>query len=176
MAHKKLGAQTKGTGRAAMQFGGVAPVDGGGVAPVGGVGTARRDMRSGYYPDDMGMRGGPMYEKGGRVGLRSRTFKKGGTVKKAKGGRAGLRHGNLARGLKKVASAWQARKEKKRLSAEERELRPTGLGAAKGGRAAFAHGMGADKKAIKKILKPKGVFKPKKKYRPTPHAHYFFQQ
>ena len=80
MAHKKLGAQTKGTGRAAMQFGGVAPV-GGGVAPVGGVGTARRDMRSGYYPDDMGMRGGPMYNKGGR------TFKKGGTVKKAKGGR-----------------------------------------------------------------------------------------
>jgi len=34
----------------------------------GGLGsTARRDMRSGYYPDDMGMRGGRMYEKGGRV-------------------------------------------------------------------------------------------------------------
>ena len=29
--------------------------------------TARRDMRSGYYPDDMGMRGGTMYKKGGRV-------------------------------------------------------------------------------------------------------------
>ena len=90
MAHKKLGAQTKGTGRAAMQFGGVTPVGGigvggvGGVAPVGGVGTARRDMRSGYYPDDMGMRGGPMYEKGGRVGLRSRTFKKGGKAKSKK--------------------------------------------------------------------------------------------
>ena len=82
MAHK-LGIQKKGTGRAAMQFGGVAPV-GGGVAPVGGVGTARRDMRSGYYPDDMGMRGGPMYEKGGRVGLRSRTFKKGGKVNTSK--------------------------------------------------------------------------------------------
>ena len=75
MAHKKLGVQTKGTGRAAMQFGGMAPVGGGvsggsgvgGVAPVGSVGTARRDMRSGYYPDDMGMRGGRMYEKGGRV-------------------------------------------------------------------------------------------------------------
>ena len=49
MAHKKLGVQTKGTGRAAMQFGGVTPVGGGGVggvAPVGSVGTARRDMRS----------------------------------------------------------------------------------------------------------------------------------
>ena len=67
---KKLGAQTKGTGRAVLQFGG--------VAPVGGVGTARRDMCSGYYPDDMGMRGGPMYEKGGRIGLRDRAFKKGG--------------------------------------------------------------------------------------------------
>jgi len=94
MAHKKLGVQTKGTGRAAMQFGGVAPVGGvgaapvgggvGGVAPVGSVGTARRDMRSGYYPDDMGMRGGPMYEKGGRVGLRARTFKKGGKAKSKK--------------------------------------------------------------------------------------------
>ena len=30
-------------------------------------GAARRDMRSGYYPSDMGMRGGPMYKKGGRV-------------------------------------------------------------------------------------------------------------
>ena len=86
MAHKKLGVQTKGTGRAAMQFGGVAPVGGGvapvggGVAPVGGVGTARRDMRSGYYPDDMGMRGGPMYNKGGRA------FKKGGRVALKKAG------------------------------------------------------------------------------------------
>ena len=85
MAHKKLGVQTKGTGRAAMQFGGMTPVGGGvGVAPVGSVGTARRDMRSGYYPDDMGMRGGRMYEKGGRVGLRSRTFKKGGKAKSKK--------------------------------------------------------------------------------------------
>ena len=73
---KKLGAQTKGTGRAALQFGG--------VPPVGGVGTARRDMRSGYYPDAMGMRGGPMYEKGGRVGLRARAFKKGGKAKSKK--------------------------------------------------------------------------------------------
>ena len=54
---KKLGIQTKGTGRAAMQ--------GGGMAPVGG--AARRDMRSGYYPNDMGMQGGAMYKKGGKV-------------------------------------------------------------------------------------------------------------
>ena len=55
-------AKLKHGGRAGKQLGGV-----GGVAPVGGVGTARADMRSGYYPNDMGMRGGPMYKKGGRV-------------------------------------------------------------------------------------------------------------
>ena len=107
MAHKKLGAQTKGTGRAALQFGG--------VAPVGGVGTARRDMRSGYYPDDMGMRGGPMYEKGGRVGLRSRTFKKGGKVNTSKEnrleelGRVDAEKGRTRRGKKNL------REEKQRI-------------------------------------------------------------
>ena len=50
-------------GRAKKQLGGVGPV--GGVGAVGG--AARADMRSGYYPNDMGMRGGPMYKKGGRV-------------------------------------------------------------------------------------------------------------
>jgi len=40
---------------------------------VGGV--ARRDMTHGYYQPDMGMRGGPMYRTGGRVGL-----KKGGSA------------------------------------------------------------------------------------------------
>jgi len=82
---KKFGIQTKGTGRAVMQAGGVPPVAGAGrMAPVGG--AARRDMRSGYYPSDMGMRGGPMYNKGGRVGLRDRAF--------AKGGRVGLEKGD----------------------------------------------------------------------------------
>ena len=47
----------KAGGRVGKQLGGVG-------APVG---TARRDMRSGYYPNDMGMQGGPMYKKGGRV-------------------------------------------------------------------------------------------------------------
>jgi hypothetical protein len=50
-------------GRAKKQLGGVGAVGGVG-APVG---TARRDMRSGYYPNDMGMQGGAMYKKGGRV-------------------------------------------------------------------------------------------------------------
>jgi hypothetical protein len=70
---KKFGIQTKGTGRAVMQGGG----------------TARRDMRSGYYPNDMGMRGGAMYNTGGRVGLRDRAFAKGGKVgKKSQGYKA----------------------------------------------------------------------------------------
>ena len=56
-------AKLKHGGRAGKQLGGVGAV--GGVAPVGG--AARRDMRSGYYPNDMGMQGGPMYNKGGKV-------------------------------------------------------------------------------------------------------------
>ena len=47
----------KAGGRVGKQLGGVG-------APVG---TARRDMRSGYYPNDMGMQGGAMYKKGGKV-------------------------------------------------------------------------------------------------------------
>ena len=33
----------------------------------GGMSTRRRDMKSGYYEDDMGMKGGDMYKKGGSV-------------------------------------------------------------------------------------------------------------
>ena len=54
----------KAGGRVGKQLGGV----GAPVAPAGGVGSvARRDMRSGYYPNDMGMQGGAMYKKGGKV-------------------------------------------------------------------------------------------------------------
>jgi hypothetical protein len=114
MAHKKLGTQTKGTGRAAMQFGGVAPIGGVGAAPIGGVGTARRDMRSGYYPDDMGMRGGPMYEKGGRVGLRSRTFRKGGRVALKKGSKKGVVDRNVkSKEVFKIIKGLKAKKRKK---------------------------------------------------------------
>ena len=33
----------------------------------GGMSTARKDMMSGYYKDDMGMKGGKMYKDGGRA-------------------------------------------------------------------------------------------------------------
>jgi hypothetical protein len=44
------------------------PLKNGGRAKLmgGGMSTARRDMRSGYYPSDMGMAGGAMMKKGGR--------------------------------------------------------------------------------------------------------------
>ena len=34
---------------------------------MGGMSSARKDMASGYYKDDMGMQGGAMYKKGGSV-------------------------------------------------------------------------------------------------------------
>ena len=49
----------------------------------GGLGsTARRDMRSGYYPSDMGIRGGTMYKKGGRVKSMGVAKRGGGVAKK----------------------------------------------------------------------------------------------
>jgi len=39
----------------------------GGRAKAMGGGMMRKDMKSGYYPSDMGMEGGAMYKKGGRV-------------------------------------------------------------------------------------------------------------
>jgi len=60
----------KGGGRTGKQFG-------------GGLGsTARRDMRSGYYPSDMGMRGGTMYKKGGRVKSMGAAKRGGGVAKR----------------------------------------------------------------------------------------------
>ena len=44
------------------------------VKAMGG-GMMRRDMRSGYYPSDMGMEGGAMYKKGGRVKKRNKVTK-----------------------------------------------------------------------------------------------------
>ena len=41
----------------------------------GGMSTARKDMKSGYYKDDMGMKGGPMMKKGGRVGKKKQGYK-----------------------------------------------------------------------------------------------------
>ena len=41
----------------------------------GKMSTARKDMASGYYKDDMGMRGGAMYKKGGKVGKKKQGYK-----------------------------------------------------------------------------------------------------
>ena len=50
-------------GRISKQLGGV-----GNTQPI--TGTRRFDQSRGYYQPDMGMRGGAMYNKGGRVGLK----------------------------------------------------------------------------------------------------------
>jgi len=41
---------------------------------MGGSMNARADMRSGYYPSDMGMEGGAMYKKGGPVKKKKNKF------------------------------------------------------------------------------------------------------
>jgi len=41
----------------------------------GGMSTRRTDMKSGYYPDDMGMKGGAMYKKGGSVKKKKQGYK-----------------------------------------------------------------------------------------------------
>ena len=163
---KKLGIQTKGTGRAAMQGGGVPPLAGaggmapGGMAPVGG--AARADMRSGYYPNDMGMRGGPMYNKGGRVGLRDRAFKK--------GGRVGLKHAGVVGKLFGADKGWEKRDKMTAEAAHEKAKQgkkqktffsDTGKSHGKGHRVADD---ARNRKAFKKhIKKAKAKAKAKKK-------------
>ena len=41
----------------------------------GGMSTRRKDMKSGYYPDDMGMKGGAMYKKGGSAKKKKQGYK-----------------------------------------------------------------------------------------------------
>ena len=47
----------------------------GGRANARGGGVMRDDMVHGYYPSDMGMAGGAMYKKGGRVGKKKQGYK-----------------------------------------------------------------------------------------------------
>ena len=57
-------------GRTRYAIGGRAKAMGGGK-----MSTARKDMASGYYKDDMGMQGGAMYKKGGKVGKKKQGYK-----------------------------------------------------------------------------------------------------
>ena len=41
----------------------------------GGMSKRRRDMKSGFYENDMGMKGGPIMKKGGRVGKKKQGYK-----------------------------------------------------------------------------------------------------
>ena len=60
MANRRFNKQVANS-RTPMKVGGRAMKMGGGMS------TARKDMASGYYKDDMGMKGGAMYKKGGKV-------------------------------------------------------------------------------------------------------------
>ena len=64
MPNRRFNKQTTNS-RTPMKVGGRAMKMGGGMS------TARKDMASGYYKDDMGMKGGAMYKTGGRVKKRN---------------------------------------------------------------------------------------------------------
>ena len=51
------------------------PLKSGGRAKAMGGGVMRKDMRSGYYPSDMGMAVGAMYKKGGKVKKKKQGYK-----------------------------------------------------------------------------------------------------
>ena len=111
-------------GRISKQLGGV-----GDTQPV--TGTQRFDQSRGYYQPDMGMRGGAMYNKGGRAGFKHGTKKsksppKGrdpgreprGTTRKwiratptmaAEGGRIGLKEGTDKRWMQKASASIKKR-------------------------------------------------------------------
>ena len=69
MANRRFNKQVANS-RAPMKVGGRAMKMGGGK-----MSTARKDMASGYYKDDMGMQGGAMYKKGGKVGKKKQGYK-----------------------------------------------------------------------------------------------------
>ena len=68
MANRRFNKQVANS-RTPMKVGGRAMKMGGGMS------TARKDMASGYYQDDMGMRGGAMYKKGGSVKKKKQGYK-----------------------------------------------------------------------------------------------------
>ena len=56
-----------------FKVGGRAKMMGGGRGMISG--TKRKDEASGFYSPDMGMKGGKMYKKGGRVGKKKQGYK-----------------------------------------------------------------------------------------------------
>jgi hypothetical protein len=71
MANRRFNKQTTNS-RVPMKVGGRAMKKGGGNMISG---TARKDEASGYYTPDMGMRGGAMMKKGGKVGKKKQGYK-----------------------------------------------------------------------------------------------------
>ena len=51
------------------------PLKSGGRAKAMGGGVMRKDMRSGYYPSDMGMAVGAIYKNGGKVKKKKQGYK-----------------------------------------------------------------------------------------------------
>ena len=98
-------------------------------------GKARKDEEHGYYKKDMGMRGGAMYAKGGRVGLRDRAFAKGGKVGKKSQGYKAREDESLGMRTGKESTKKQSMKDRRDESYGKFGKRKSGrINKAKGGR------------------------------------------
>jgi hypothetical protein len=71
----------------------------------GGMSTRRKDMKSGYYPDDMGMKGGPMMRK-------SLGIKKGEKIPASKLKAAAKKKGKLGQRARLAITLSKLRKKK----------------------------------------------------------------
>ena len=71
MSNRNYNTQTNPNRQKSMNGGRAKKNMGGSMNPS----IARQDMASGYYPSDMGMSGGAMYKKGGRVKKKKQGYK-----------------------------------------------------------------------------------------------------
>jgi len=70
MSNRNYNTQTNPNRQKLMNGGRAKKNMGGSMNPA----MARQDMQAGYYPSDMGMSGGAMYKKGGRVKKKKSKF------------------------------------------------------------------------------------------------------
>ena len=126
----------------------------------GGMSTARKDMMSGYYKNDMGMKGGAMYKEGGKV--KKKKSRK--NPMKDDRAREGLKSQYRKMGMGKMIDSGEidfseykdgGRAKQRRMGPPARDKKK----GRKGGRGSFPDLTGDGKVTRADVLKGRGVFK-----------------